>query len=112
MTTEMIAPRAGEPITNGEAGGPYDSGPVGICVSGGGIRAAAFGLGALEALEKEKGIVQGGDPKDPKDPADYLVAVSGGSYIVGALTMLRSRFNPAADSASASEEQMLRNSER
>jgi hypothetical protein len=56
-------------------------GTTGICLSGGGIRAAAFGLGALQALSK-RGLVVG------DRHADYLAAVSGGSYIAGALTLV------------------------
>ena len=72
---------------------------VGICVSGGGIRAAAFGLGALEALEEHTGLVQGSNPHDsaalcdPNRAARYLIAVSGGSYITGAISMLRGQFD-------------------
>ena len=53
-------------------------GGIGICVSGGGIRSAAFGLGALQALQ-DRGILKN---------ASYLAAVSGGSYIVGALALV------------------------
>ncbi|HZQ84331.1 MAG TPA: hypothetical protein VFA83_05815 [Acidimicrobiales bacterium] len=56
-------------------------GTTGICLSGGGIRAAAFGLGALQALST-RGLVVG------DGHADYLAAVSGGSYIAGALTLV------------------------
>lgn len=56
-------------------------GTTGICLSGGGIRAAAYGLGALQALQ-ENGILTG-----PKR-ADYLSAVSGGSYIATAVTLV------------------------
>ena len=51
---------------------------TGICVSGGGIRAAAFGLGALQELDR-RGILR---------RSKYLAAVSGGSYIVGAMTLV------------------------
>lgn len=56
-------------------------GTVGICLSGGGIRAAAYGLGALQAMQ-ENGILTG-----PRR-ADYLSAVSGGSYIATAVTLV------------------------
>jgi hypothetical protein len=46
-------------------------------------------LGSIESLEEAHGCIQGtGD----REPADYLVAVSGGSYLAGALTMLRSHY--------------------
>ena len=51
---------------------------VGICCSGGGVRSAAFNLGALQAVD-ENGELR---------PAKYLAAVSGGSYIAAALSMV------------------------
>ncbi|UVS78783.1 hypothetical protein [Actinokineospora sp. UTMC 2448] len=48
---------------------------IGIALSGGGIRSAAFNLGALQALQ-ERGVL--------RDSA-YLAAVSGGNYIASAL---------------------------
>ena len=56
-------------------------GTMGICLSGGGIRAAAFGLGALQSMQ-EHGILTG------PHKADYLAAVSGGSYIATALNLV------------------------
>lgn len=56
-------------------------GTTGICLSGGGIRAAAYGLGALQAMQ-EHGILIG------PQRADYLAAVSGGSYIATAVTLV------------------------
>ena len=53
-------------------------GKLGICCSGGGIRSAAFSLGALQALQ-ESGELQ---------RASYLAAVSGGSYIAAAISMV------------------------
>lgn len=57
-------------------------GPVGICVSGGGLRAASFGLGVLQALQHRRGLLRG------ERAADFLSAVSGGSYIAGAYTLV------------------------
>jgi len=51
---------------------------VGICLSGGGIRSAAFNLGTLQILQ-EKGFLE---------KAKWLAAVSGGAYIAGAFTMV------------------------
>jgi hypothetical protein len=51
---------------------------LGICCSGGGIRSAAFSLGALQALQQQKKL----------EEAAYLAAVSGGSYIAAALSMV------------------------
>src|SRR6266545_4963078 len=53
---------------------PEDDGRIGICCSGGGIRSAAYNLGALQVL-REEGVLGG---------AEYLAAVSGGSYIAAA----------------------------
>lgn len=56
---------------------------VGICLSGGGIRSASFALGALQALQD----------KDQQNSAselaraDYITAVSGGSYTAGAFAL-------------------------
>jgi hypothetical protein len=50
-----------------------DQPPIGICLSGGGIRSAIFNLGILTVLE-EKGLLK---------IADYLSTVSGGGYIGG-----------------------------
>jgi hypothetical protein len=52
---------------------------IGICCSGGGIRSAAFNLGALQALQQA----------DVLRRAKYLAAVSGGSYIAAAFAMVR-----------------------
>jgi hypothetical protein len=50
--------------------------PAALCLSGGGIRSATFGLGVLQALA-ETGILK---------RLDYLSTVSGGGYIGGWLT--------------------------
>lgn len=57
----------------------FDPAGLGICLSGGGIRAAAFGLGGLEALQS-RGVVE---------RASHLTAVSGGAYIAAAYTAVR-----------------------
>lgn len=53
-----------------------EDGKLGICCSGGGIRSAAFSLGALQVLGEGKQLRE----------ASYLAAVSGGSYIAAALS--------------------------
>ena len=53
-------------------------GRLGICCSGGGIRSAAFNLGALQTLD------EAGELKR----ATYVAAVSGGSYIAAAVAMV------------------------
>jgi hypothetical protein len=50
----------------------------GICCSGGGIRSAAFNLGALQALQEEGELQR----------SNYVAAVSGGSYIAAAFAMV------------------------
>ncbi len=54
---------------------------TGICLSGGGIRSASYCLGALQGLGRD-GLLFG------NNHARYLAAVSGGSYIATALTMV------------------------
>ena len=53
-------------------------GPVGLALSGGGIRSATFNLGLLQALAR-KGVLRF---------CDYLSTVSGGGYIGSCLTSL------------------------
>jgi Patatin-like phospholipase len=55
-----------------------EPGKLGICCSGGGIRSAAFNLGALQWLQEQKEL----------EKAAYLAAVSGGSYIAAAFSMV------------------------
>ena len=52
-----------------------------LCISGGGIRSATFGLGAIQGLA-EQGLLQ---------QFDYLSTVSGGGYIGGWLTAWKNR---------------------
>ena len=54
-------------------------GKLGVCCSGGGIRSAAFSLGALQQLREDGEL----------ERASYLAAVSGGSYIATAISLLR-----------------------
>jgi hypothetical protein len=65
-----------------------DRDAVGICCSGGGIRSAAFNLGALQALQ-QRGLLQ---------DARYLAAVSGGSYIAASFCMVAKQTDPSEDS--------------
>src|SRR5207248_10245539 len=53
----------------------------GICLSGGGIRSAAYSLGVLQEMEEHEML------SGPRR-AWYLSVVSGGSYIGGAFTMI------------------------
>jgi hypothetical protein len=89
--------------------GPPDAIPgtskVGICFSGGGIRSAAYNLGALQELQAS-GVL---------GRADYLAAVSGGSYIASAYSLAATESDAAALEAmppfapGSPEEQHLRN---
>lgn len=54
---------------------------VGVCLSGGGLRAAAFANGAVQALQSRRGLLFG------KRCADHLAVVSGGSYLSAALAL-------------------------
>ena len=58
---------------------PAEAGKIGIACSGGGIRSAAFSLGALQVLQEQGKLQQ----------ASYLAGVSGGSYIAAAFSMVR-----------------------
>ncbi len=61
-----------------------EPGRIGICCSGGGIRSAAYNLGALQVLEAHQVLGQ----------AQFLAAVSGGSYIAGSLATVASASAP------------------
>lgn len=69
---------SGDPARSGGFGGDGEARPegsgIGISCSGGGIRSAAFSLGALQALD-ESGMLR---------RADHLAAVSGGSFTASA----------------------------
>ncbi|KQU67572.1 hypothetical protein [Phycicoccus sp. Root101] len=82
------APPAGAPPTGTTAVvDTRDAGPLAIGASGGGIRATAFALGGMHALQdhaKELGL-------DRVEDEPAIFAVSGGSYM-GAALALRRRF--------------------
>lgn len=71
------------PDADGTDAGGGRSG-IGICCSGGGIRSAAFNLGALQSLD-QAGLLR---------RADYLSAVSGGSYIASAYAVASRHSDP------------------
>jgi hypothetical protein len=52
-------------------------GGLGICLSGGGVRSAVFGIGALQVVAQEGRL----------GTARYLVGVSGGGYAAGAMRL-------------------------
>ena len=79
--TLCAASGAGEPQPVPSYRGPVEppeAGKTGICCSGGGIRSAAFNLGALQSLHAA----------DELPRAHYVAAVSGGSYICAAYSMV------------------------
>jgi hypothetical protein len=85
---------------------PPSAGKLGICCSGGGVRSAAYNMGALQALQEAEELQK----------ARYLSAVSGGSYIAAARAVVatqtsdKSLFNQLPPYAMGSpEEQWLRN---
>lgn len=57
---------------------------IGISLSGGGIRSAAFNLGALQSLQEAQVL----------SSADYVAAVSGGNYVASALTISQAFTQP------------------
>jgi Patatin-like phospholipase len=66
-----------------------DRDDVGVCCSGGGIRSAAFNLGALQTLQdQEHRVLQ---------RSKYLAAVSGGSYIAAAFCMVAKTWKDPKD---------------
>ena len=74
--SEKPIPRPDQPIAMRELRPPAD---LGVCCSGGGIRAAAFALGALDQLERA-GVM---------GKARWLAAVSGGNYAATSWTLAR-----------------------
>src|SRR5690606_21833628 len=74
-----------DPDSGEEPTGDRRAPRLGICCSGGGIRSAAFNLGALQSLD-EAGLLRRADP---------LSAVSGGSYIASAYAVASRHSDPA-----------------
>lgn len=60
---------------------------IGIALSGGGIRSAAFNLGAMQALQRQHVL----------ERADYLTGVSGGNYVASALAITGAYSDPDTD---------------
>jgi hypothetical protein len=65
---------------------PRRAEPYGICLSGGGVRSAAYSLGVLQEMTRH-GMLHL-EPARDDVAADYLASVSGGSYMAGAYAML------------------------
>lgn len=66
---------------------------VGICLSGGGLRAASFALGAVQGLQESRKLLFG------PNAASHLAVVSGGSYLA-ATHALNAAYLAGAESAS------------
>ncbi|MGZ4676744.1 MAG: hypothetical protein ACXV8Y_09465 [Acidimicrobiia bacterium] len=92
------APKAPEVAT------PQDA--LGVCASGGGIRSAAFNLGALQSLEHSRRA----DTTTEIEHAQFLSAVSGGSYIATAWVTARRRRADAWSRMSEEEDYLRRHS--
>ena len=76
-----MAPPEGTPRAARERARPDREPAVqrrGICCSGGGIRSASFNLGALQVIQEDERL----------EKMDYLSAVSGGSYIAAAFSIV------------------------
>jgi hypothetical protein len=74
----------GDGARGGGAGDGAAGERLGICCSGGGLRSAAFNLGALQSLD-DAGLLR---------RADYLSAVSGGAYIASAYAVASRHSDP------------------
>ena len=84
-----VSPPPGEPMARA-----FESGLMGLCCSGGGIRSATFSLGILQALAE----------LDLLRPFDYLSSVSGGGYIHQWLAAwLRRESDPAMRGATSTQ---------
>lgn len=104
MQTLDRPPSWSESIPDADAG---DRGRVGVCFSGGGIRAGSFALGGIQALHRE-GVLPG--------DVDVMTSVSGGGYLAGAYEMARSRGafaaggeTPHSLASGSPEERFIRN---
>jgi len=87
------------PLPDGAGPLEWSNKRYGICLSGGGIRSATFGLGALQHLE---GLPAASEWWFRK--SDYLSAVSGGSYIAATYQFLARGSRSAGDLAQAARE--------
>lgn len=80
-------PKKPHPWEPPSAGGKHR---VGVSLSGGGVRSAAFSLGALQTL-REKGKL---------DKAEYITAASGGGYLAAGWAVSQARAATSAPGAS------------
>lgn len=100
VSRRKVTPEAEAPVAQADT--PKDEPILGVCCSGGGIRSAAFSLGALQALD---------DPQPSGGSefarARWLFAVSGGSYLSAAWVTARAH-HPKAWARESFEEKFLR----
>ena len=61
---------------------------VGICLSGGGVRAAAFAFGAVQTLQEDLQLLRG------PDVPIFSWAFQAGSYVAAATTVIASQQAP------------------
>jgi hypothetical protein len=101
----QIDPELATPNPEGPppAPSPTSNGVVGVCLSGGGIRAMSFALGVLQTLDDAPTEVGATTVESPLRKARYLSAVSGGSWAATAWTLqkLTQRNTNAADTVIA-----------
>lgn len=77
----QMADRAAVRLNGPPSTAPTRKPSIGVACSGGGIRSAAFTLGAMQAL---------GESDELRDRVTHVTAVSGGSYVAGAMRILQS----------------------
>ena len=105
-------PELGPPDEGGVPTAPSETerGVVGVCVSGGGIRATAFALGVLRQLDVppepagEDAATRGRADDGKSSPlakARYLSAVSGGAWAATAWTLRKAAGNNSVNAADA-----------
>jgi hypothetical protein len=99
--SRKILGREGTPIPSyiGLIEDPPETGTkTGVCCSGGGIRSAAFNLGALQQVQADD---------EGWDNVKYLAAVSGGSYIAAAFSMVAKTKDPADPDSDDSDPELF-----
>jgi predicted acylesterase/phospholipase RssA len=79
--TRSVCGNDNEHCARGDKFDPAMSDLAGLCLSGGGIRSAAFSIGALQALNALKVVRTGeADKRSLIEQMDYMSTVSGGGY--------------------------------
>lgn len=98
----LLGPRLQFAVAPGLANAPAETPDpgLGICCSGGGVRSAAFNLGALQALDDQA-------PAE-LERASWLSAVSGGAYLAAAWVTARAKESDAWSRRSFEEDHLRR----